>query len=134
MLNIWIIEIYTSGFLLDFRQYLLPKDCGICLAPSPRTDVGIYQIKPNSSPVKLLSKLTPGLLYSKLCCCISSTSFEVSHSMQQFGITEFFEFSHPVLHSQGSTCSPHGYQIFIKHFKFAIRMGLRSLLASTRAL
>ena len=82
------------------------------------TDVGIYQIKPNPSPVKLLSKLTPGLFCSKLCCCIS-TSFEVSHSMQQFGITGFFEFSHhPVLHSQGSTCSLHSlYQIHNKYFK-----------------
>ena len=83
------------------------------------TDVGIYQIKPNPSPVKLLSKLTPGLLYFKLCCSIS-TRFEVSHSMQQFGITGFFEFSHqPVLHSQGSTCSPHSLcQIHIEYFKW----------------
>ena len=51
--------------------------------------IRLNPIPPPSLPVKLLSKLTPGLLYFKLCCIYS---FEVSHSMQQFGITGFFAF------------------------------------------
>ena len=51
--------------------------------------IRLNPIPPPFLPVKLLSKLTPGLLYFKLCCIYS---FEVSHSMQQFGITGFFAF------------------------------------------